>query len=114
MERANRRRARHRHQVRAFSGADAEGQADWTKAPEATNRSGFDASIQYRGIRSRHIGGMKSIDLSDVTPRPRGSGAVPPRCPAPCAGLFGWRKDAALPMPSGEPSRKPGPDYPAG
>jgi hypothetical protein len=81
---------------------------------KATNRSRFDASIQYGGIRSRHISGMMSIDLSDVTPPPRGSGAVPPRRPAPCAGLFGWRKDAAPPMPSREPPKKPGYDYPAG
>jgi hypothetical protein len=57
---------------------------------------------------------MMSIDLSDVTPRPRGSGAVPPRRPAPCAGLFGWRKDAELPIASGKPPKKPGRDYPAG
>jgi hypothetical protein len=100
--------------VRAFSVAGAEGQADWTEAPEATNRCRFDASIQYGGICSRHIGGMMSIDLSDVTPRPRGSGAVPPRRPAPCAGLFGWRKDAAPPILTADRSEKLGRDYPAG
>jgi hypothetical protein len=78
------------------------------------NRSRFDVSIQYGGIASRHIGGMMNSDLSHVTPRPRGSGAVPPHRPAPCAGLFGWRKDGVPPGPSAEMSKKPGRDYPAG
>jgi hypothetical protein len=58
--------------------------------------------------------GMMSIDLSDLTPKPpRGTAASSSRG-APCAGLFGWRKDAAAsPAPKREP-KTPGRDYPAG
>jgi len=57
---------------------------------------------------------MMSIDLSDLTPPPpRGNAATSSRG-APCAGLFGWRKDAA-PQPAFKDDPKtPGRDYPAG
>lgn len=40
---------------------------------------------------------MMSIDLNDLTPAPRHTAPRPPKRPAPCAGLFGWRKDPAAP-----------------
>lgn len=40
---------------------------------------------------------MMSIDLSDLTPLPRGKTKAAPRRPIPCAGLFGWRKEQAPP-----------------
>lgn len=36
---------------------------------------------------------MMSIDLSDQTPLPPRLRGKSPRRAAPCAGLFGWRKD---------------------
>jgi len=49
-----------------------------------------------RGINAKSVS-MMSIDLSDLTPPPpRGNAATSSRG-APCAGLFGWRKDAAAP-----------------
>jgi len=57
---------------------------------------------------------MMSIDLSDLTPPPRRRDAKPLRREAPCAGLFGWRKDAAPPGVSDDKPATPGADYPAG
>lgn len=54
-----------------------------------------------------------SIDLSKLTPAPRGGSAKSLRRGAPCAGLFGWRKDAAPPRASGDAPEAPGRDYPA-
>lgn len=56
---------------------------------------------------------MMNADLSpprlplrgDADPAPRG---------APCAGLFGWRKDGAARRPAKDDAKKPGCDYPAG
>jgi len=56
---------------------------------------------------------MMSIDLSDLTPPPpRDTAATSPR-EAPCAGLFGWRKDAPSPASKDRPKTS-GRDYPAG
>jgi len=57
---------------------------------------------------------MMSIDLSDLTPPPRRRDAKPLRRGAPCAGLFGWRKDAAPSRTPDDTPGKPGRDYPAG
>jgi hypothetical protein len=78
------------------------------------NRARFDASIQYTSLRPRHIGAMTNIELSHLTPRPGGSDAAQKTRPVPCAGLFGWRKDAALPTPSNDTPKKAGRDYPLG
>jgi len=65
-----------------------------------------------RGINAKSVS-MMSIDLSDLTPPPpRGNAATSSRG-APCAGLFGWRKDAAAPASKAGP-KTPGRDYPAG
>ena len=57
---------------------------------------------------------MTNIDLSHLTPGPDGRDAVHKTRPAPCAGLFGWRKDTPLPAPSNDTPKKKGRDYPAG
>lgn len=55
---------------------------------------------------------MMSIDLPDQAPlSPRVTSKLPKR-PAPCAGLFGWRKDAAPKI--HDAGKTPGRDYPAG
>jgi hypothetical protein len=56
---------------------------------------------------------MMSIDLSDLIPPPRGNAATSSRG-APCAGLFGWRKDAAPQPAFKEGPKTPGRNYPAG
>jgi len=57
---------------------------------------------------------MTNIDLSDLTPPPpRGTAATSSRG-APCAGLFGWRKDAAASSAPKKAPKTPGRDYPAG
>jgi len=43
-------------------------------------------------------------------PPPAPPGAQPHH--APCAGLFGWRKDAAAPRREAEETDEPGKDYP--
>ncbi|WP_179101976.1 hypothetical protein [Sphingopyxis sp. KK2] len=58
---------------------------------------------------------MMTCNLSDDMPRARRGGHSLPRRPAPCAGLFGWRKDGAPPRSKGDdPGKTPGRDYPAG
>ena len=56
---------------------------------------------------------MMNADISPSSPRSRGDAASQPRG-APCAGLFGWRKDRAAQRPEKDDARKPGRDYPAG
>ncbi|HWW56759.1 MAG TPA: hypothetical protein VN047_07685 [Sphingopyxis sp.] len=57
---------------------------------------------------------MMNSDLSNLTPPlPRGTAATSSRG-APCAGLFGWRKDAAAPPAPKDRPKTPGRDYPAG
>ena len=54
-----------------------------------------------------------NIDRSTPTPAPRARNIARPGRSTPCAGLFGWRKDAAPPgAPDGKPVT-PGYDYPA-
>jgi hypothetical protein len=66
-----------------------------------------------RGINAKSVS-MMSIDLSDLTPPPpRGNAATSSRG-APCAGLFGWRKDAAPPPAPKDDPKTPGRNYPAG
>ncbi len=40
---------------------------------------------------------MINIDLTDLTPPPQRGAPKAPARPAPCAGLFGWRKGDAAP-----------------
>ena len=54
---------------------------------------------------------MMNVDIPDQPSGPRA--AKLPRRPAPCAGLFGWRKDGAPPR-EGKAEKSPGRDYPAG
>ena len=57
---------------------------------------------------------MTTIDLSDLMPAPRREPPYRAKRPAPCAGLFGWRKDnGPFPAESREPETA-GRDYPAG
>ncbi|MHA4837154.1 hypothetical protein [Sphingopyxis sp. MSC1_008] len=57
---------------------------------------------------------MMSFDLTDLTPPPPRGNAAPSSRGAPCAGLFGWRKDAAVPHVPKDAPKTPGRDYPAG
>ncbi|MGH6653452.1 MAG: hypothetical protein ACREB7_20255 [Sphingopyxis sp.] len=54
---------------------------------------------------------MMTWNLSDdLRPSPRSRNALPRRA-APCAGLFGWRKDGNPPCGKADgPAPKPGPD----
>lgn len=54
---------------------------------------------------------MMSMDFPDQPSGPRA--AKPPRRPAPCAGLFGWRKEGASPR-DAKSEKSPGRDYPVG
>ncbi len=72
---------------------------------KATNRSRFDASIQYIDPDPIHKARMMNIDLPDRAP-PR-TPPKPPRRPTPCAGLFGWRKGD-----NDKSGKIPGRDYP--
>ena len=57
---------------------------------------------------------MMNAELSPPSPPPpRGDAAPAPRG-APCAGLFGWRKDMTAQRPAKNDPKKPGRDYPAG
>jgi hypothetical protein len=56
---------------------------------------------------------MMSFDPFTPTPAPRAGNATRPRRPTPCAGLFGWRKDAAQPGASDGKPAPPRYDYPA-
>lgn len=50
---------------------------------------------------------MMSIDLPDRAPLFPRAAQKPTKRPAPCAGLFGWRKDA-----NDKPDKRPGRDDP--
>ncbi len=54
---------------------------------------------------------MMTVDLPDQPSR-AGAARLPKR-PAPCAGLFGWRKEGAPPR-EAKPEKSPGRDYPVG
>jgi hypothetical protein len=58
--------------------------------------------------------GMMNSDHSEPVGLPVRGGAKRARRGAPCAGLFGWRKDAAPPSTPGDAPKAPGRDYPAG
>jgi hypothetical protein len=77
-----------------------------------------EADLTHRSNMRRNINaispGMMSIDLSDLTPPLLRGNAAPSSRGAPCAGLFGWRKDAAAPPASKDSPKTPGRDYPAG
>ncbi|WP_156416627.1 MULTISPECIES: hypothetical protein [unclassified Sphingopyxis] len=54
---------------------------------------------------------MMNVDIPD---QPSGlRAAKPPKRSAPCAGLFGWRKEGAPPR-EAKPEKSPGRDYPVG
>ena len=59
---------------------------------------------------------MMSIDLPADTPPPHRGNAAPSSRGAPCAGLFGWRKDGepAITATAQKKERKPKRDYSAG
>ncbi|UKK84680.1 hypothetical protein L7H23_00830 [Sphingopyxis sp. BSN-002] len=54
---------------------------------------------------------MMSIDLPNQAPPSPGALKLPKR-PAPCAGLFGWRKDGASTRADGKPAQPGGRDFP--
>ncbi|MFZ5726812.1 hypothetical protein [Sphingopyxis sp. FD7] len=57
---------------------------------------------------------MMNAELSSPSPPPPRGDAVPAPREAPCAGLFGWRKDRAAQRPEKDDAKRPGRDYPAG
>jgi len=53
------------------------------------------------------------IDLPDQAPPPPAAVVKLPKRPAPCAGLFGWRKDGVSKF-DANAGAAPGRDFPAG
>lgn len=54
---------------------------------------------------------MMSIDLPNQAPPPSGARKLTKR-PAPCAGLFGWRKDGVPSRSDEKPAQPVGRDFP--
>ena len=57
---------------------------------------------------------MMNSEFSEPVGPPVGGGLKRAQRGAPCAGLFGWRKDAAPPPTAAEAPKTPARDYPAG